>query len=551
MKQYLSLITLLATLALSACTTVVEVEEVVLDRYSITLHPGDKSNLVASVYPKDATYDHITWSSDNSSVVTVQDGLLTALQPGTAQIKAFANGIYSQPCNVIVERILVSNIILNETSLYLDNGESFQLNASVSPSNATSNLVEFVSSNPTVASVTNDGLVTAKQSGRTTITCKSLDGNASASCDVFIEIIGFSDNNLKKYLVSLYDTNNDLELSYSEAAAVRSIGPLNNLKDIESFDEFQYFTGIQVVPDNWLKDCSKLKSIILPPSVAIVGTSAFENCTELTSINLNEGVMVKEKAFARTKLSGIVNVYCFSGGAFEGTSISDIYCYSSKPENYSDFDTCLQNLPERVVIHIRDSIFLLMDKAISIIAEYDDSYFVFISSGNAKIASFVASITAIGDRLTSYESIMSKVEAGLQDIEALAGLQNLGQEINYYSVQLSSVQASLRNSFAWYAYDNDQLSPFFNTIKRIRSERISQDNAAINQELAAIRTLLSTLRNRYDTLLKKYLSLLDSQKSGSVNMPLNPITDESTVLRSSSNDWLVNFFKANVVSFTP
>jgi len=551
MKIRLLLCGLIFALAISACTTVVEVEEVVLDRYSITLHPGDKSNLVASVYPKDATYDHITWSSDNSSVVTVQDGLLTALQPGTAQIKAFANGIYSQPCNVTVERILVSSIILNETSLYLDNGESFQLNASVSPSNATSNLVEFVSSNPTVASVTNDGLVTAKQSGRTTITCKSLDGNASASCDVFIEIIGFSDNNLKKYLVSLYDTNNDLELSYSEASAVRSIGPLNNLKSIESFDEFQYFTGIQVVPDNWLKDCSKLKSIILPPSVAIVGTSAFENCTELTSINLNEGVMVKEKAFAKTKLSGIVNVYCFSGGAFEGTGISDIYCYSSKPDNYSDFDTCLQNLPERVVIHIRDNVFLLMDKAISIIAGFDDSYYAFIIAGNAEIASLKTRLSVISNRLASYENIMSEVEAGLKDIEALDGLQNLGSEITYCNVQVSNVQASLSNSFAVYADKNDQLSPFFNTIKKNRSERISQDNAAMNQELVSIISFLSTLHSRYNTLLKKYESLLDSQKSGSVIIPLNPISDESTVVRSSSNDWLVEFFKANVVSFTP
>ncbi len=551
MKQLLSFIILSATLALSACTTVVEVEEVVLDRYSITLHPGDKSNLVASVYPKDATYDYITWSSENSSVVTVQDGLLTALQPGSAQIKAFANGIYSQPCNVTVEKILVSGIILNETSLYLDKGDSFQLNASVSPSNATNGIVEFISSNPTVASVTNDGLVTAKQSGRTTITCKSLDGNASTSCDVFIEIIGFSDNNLKKYLVSLYDTNNDLELSYSEAAAVKSIGPLNNLKSIESFDEFQYFTGIQVVPDNWLKDCSKLKSIILPPSVAIVGTSAFENCTELTSINLNEGVMVKEKAFARTKLSGIVNVYCFSGGAFEGTSISDIYCYSSKPDNYSDFDTCLQNLPERVVIHIRDNVFLLMDKAISIIAEFDDSYYAFISAVNANINSLIVSVNVIGDQVTSYESIMVKVEAGLQDIEALAGLQSIGQKINSYLLQITSIQQSLSKSFAAYDDENDQLSPFFNTIKKNRSDRMFQDYTVIAHQLTAIETHLTTLHNRYRILLKKYESLLDPQNSGSVIIPLNPISDESTVVRSSSNDWLVEFFKANVVSFTP
>ena len=211
MKQYLSLITLLATLALSACTTVVEVEEVVLDRYSITLHPGDKSNLVASVYPKDATYDNITWYSDNSSVVTVQDGLLTALQPGTAHVKAMANGISSEICYVVVNPILVSRIDLDNTDITLTEGETQILTATVSPENATNPSLTWSSSDTNVAEVSSTGVVVAKSAGTATIIVKAIDGGVSATCTVTVKakVISVSGVSLDK--TSLTMTEGDTQ----------------------------------------------------------------------------------------------------------------------------------------------------------------------------------------------------------------------------------------------------------------------------------------------------------------------------------------------------
>ena len=88
---------------LSSCTFVTEVSDVKLDKHSIKMSPGQVETITATVNPVDATYDGITWSSNNNSVVSVSDGTITALQVGNATITAMANGVASSPCAVIVE----------------------------------------------------------------------------------------------------------------------------------------------------------------------------------------------------------------------------------------------------------------------------------------------------------------------------------------------------------------------------------------------------------------------------------------------------------------
>lgn len=187
MKIRLLLCGLITVAAISACTTVIEVEEVRLDYYSILLTPGQTGEINATVFPEGATYERFMWNSSNSSVASVSNGTITALQPGEASITASANGVSSKPCNVVVKAIPVSRIDLNSTSLSLIEEESFMLTATVYPTNATDKGVEFVSSNTSVATVTSGGSVYAVKEGTATITCRSTDGNASATCSVTVK----------------------------------------------------------------------------------------------------------------------------------------------------------------------------------------------------------------------------------------------------------------------------------------------------------------------------------------------------------------------------
>lgn len=79
----------------------VEVESVTLDRTTLDLTVGDTEQLTATVLPEDATDKTVVWSSSDTSVATVADGLVTALAPGTATVTASA-GDRSAECVVTV-----------------------------------------------------------------------------------------------------------------------------------------------------------------------------------------------------------------------------------------------------------------------------------------------------------------------------------------------------------------------------------------------------------------------------------------------------------------
>jgi len=82
------------------------------------------------------------------------------------------------------EQVAVSGVSLNKTKLTLHPTHTEQLLATVSPVGATNKSVTWTSNNESVASVSDNGVVTAKKAGKATITVKIVDGEYSASCEV-------------------------------------------------------------------------------------------------------------------------------------------------------------------------------------------------------------------------------------------------------------------------------------------------------------------------------------------------------------------------------
>src|SRR5690625_2359674 len=92
--------------------------------------------------------------------------------------------------------IEVTGVSVNPTSLSLDTGDTGNLTATISPSNATNQGVSWQSSNIDVATV-NDGVVTAVSAVSATITVTTNDGGHTATCEVtvtdpVINVTGFS-----------------------------------------------------------------------------------------------------------------------------------------------------------------------------------------------------------------------------------------------------------------------------------------------------------------------------------------------------------------------
>ena len=103
--------------------------------------------------------------------------------------------------------------------------------------------------------------------------------------------IEFADTNVKALCVENWDRNGDGEISYLEALFVKDLGTVfYEHTEITSFDELQYFIGLQSVGEIAFYYCSSLTSVKIPKSVTSIAPAAFMYCRSLTSIEIPKSV---------------------------------------------------------------------------------------------------------------------------------------------------------------------------------------------------------------------------------------------------------------------
>ena len=168
-------------------TDPVPVTGVTLSQTELSLLKGTTATLVATVVPSNATNKKETWSSNNSSVATVENGTVIAVSGGNATITVTTeDGNHTATCEVVVTDLVpVTGVTLSQTELSLEKGETADLTATVSPADATNQKVTWSSNNTTVATVEN-GKVTAVSGGKATISVTTEDGNHTATCEVTV-----------------------------------------------------------------------------------------------------------------------------------------------------------------------------------------------------------------------------------------------------------------------------------------------------------------------------------------------------------------------------
>ncbi len=158
-----------------------------------SLAPGETLKLSYTISPERTTEKDVEFSSDDEDVATVSsDGVVTALKEGTATITVkTVDGSLTDECEVTVESsaIPVSSVTYKggRTQLSLELTETYQLVAIVNPDNATNKEVEWRSSDSSVATVDQNGLVKPVSPGVTAIRAIAKDGSGkSASCAVTV-----------------------------------------------------------------------------------------------------------------------------------------------------------------------------------------------------------------------------------------------------------------------------------------------------------------------------------------------------------------------------
>ncbi|MCI8652537.1 MAG: hypothetical protein HFF11_02415 [Angelakisella sp.] len=180
----------------ASCTVTVKAQTIAVTGVtitpgSLTLEEGSTGQLAAVVQPDNASNKTVTWASGDANIAAVDgNGLVTAKAPGYTTISATtADGgkqstitvtVTAKPPAVIpVESVAVPG------SLALEVGKTGTLTATVAPDNATNKTVKWSTSDSSIATVDENGTVTAVVAGTAVITATA-DGGKTAACTVTV-----------------------------------------------------------------------------------------------------------------------------------------------------------------------------------------------------------------------------------------------------------------------------------------------------------------------------------------------------------------------------
>ena len=340
------------TCAVTVKAKAVNVTEVTLDKTELTLTEGETETLTATVKPDNADNRKVTWSSDKTDVATVGGvGRVTAVKAGEAVVTVTTeDGGKTASCKVTVKAkaVGVTDVTLDKTELTLTEGETETLTATVKPDNADNKKVAWSSDKTDVATVDGAGRVTAVKAGEAVVTVTTEDGGKTATCKVTVKakavpvtgvdvnpwVMTLSVRGTSKlsYTIRPADATNQNVKWESESPSVATVDSEGNVKGVaagtakicvttedggfksyctvtvkkaESKFEvgglwYEYYDGpnlARVIPD---PDGSKYGGNISIPgqieyggitySVVQIGARAFDECTDLKSVTLGEGI---------------------------------------------------------------------------------------------------------------------------------------------------------------------------------------------------------------------------------------------------------------------
>ena len=218
-------------------TTIVDVksplESISLNETEKQLNKGETLQLNVIFNPDDTTDDKtITWTSTDNTVASVENGLVTAKSAGTAYIKASV-GELEVTCKIEV-KVPLEGIKLNKETTEILRRQEEKLQVKLNPEDATyeGDLV-WTSSDETVATVDENGVITAVKAGTAVITVKAIEGENefTDTCTVTVKEIplnsitinmpdfelGIGETQQLGIFIEPEDTTDDLNLEWSSS----------------------------------------------------------------------------------------------------------------------------------------------------------------------------------------------------------------------------------------------------------------------------------------------------------------------------------------------
>ncbi len=165
----------------------VPLKSIKLNKSTANVYTGGTVTLSPKFTPSKPTNQKVKWTSSDTKLATVSDsGVVKALKPGTVIITCISDdGGRKATCKVVIRQaIKPTGVKLNKESVEANVGAQFNLVATIEPENASNKKVSWTSTNPSVATVSANGKVTALKEGLTYIRVTTVDGVKTDSCRI-------------------------------------------------------------------------------------------------------------------------------------------------------------------------------------------------------------------------------------------------------------------------------------------------------------------------------------------------------------------------------
>ena len=193
-------------------SVVIPVTGISLNKTSTTIGRGETETLTAIVEPN-GTGSTVEWTSSNPSVASVeQNGEVTAVSAGTATITATAGG-KSASCEVTVN-VPLKGITINGNQTSIRKGTTTQLSVTFDPEDTTDNkTISWSSDDPEIASVDQNGRVTAIADGSTTIRARA--GSVEGTYAITVEEVPLQSISIKSETTIHRGETETLQVTYA------------------------------------------------------------------------------------------------------------------------------------------------------------------------------------------------------------------------------------------------------------------------------------------------------------------------------------------------
>ena len=170
-----------------AVTVKTIIKSISLMKESLMLAEDGYTTLTPVTEPTEIFATKLIWESLNKDVVVVADGLVRAegLGQATITVRSEDDPEVCASIDVTVAR-LITGITLSHTSAMMYENKTLQLSATLSPADSEYPEIKWYSTDTSVATVDQNGLVTSRKEGQAKIVVEALMGSVKAECNLTV-----------------------------------------------------------------------------------------------------------------------------------------------------------------------------------------------------------------------------------------------------------------------------------------------------------------------------------------------------------------------------